>query len=379
MTERTFAVITGGGTAGHVLPALAVAEALTELGHDAATIHYVGAARGIETRLVPPMGFPHTFLDVVGLQRSVSRRNLAVVPKLAAATAEARQLLRRLRPRVAVSVGGYASMPSVLAAWRLGIPIVNVSFDRVPGRASALTARLAAVTAVPFHGSKLRRAVVTGAPVRRAIRDVDRAAGRDDTRAQLGYPTDRFLVAVIGGSQGSGALNAAVVAYVAAHRDDAALAVHHVAGERFAAEIGAVGSPAGKGAIHRVLGYEPRMDLVYAAADLLVGRGGASTVAEVAVTGVPAVLVPWAASAEDHQTANVRWLSDAGGAVLLAERDLGGLGAVVEGLRADPARLTALSERARTAGEVHRSGALGALIERLAGTGTLPDDAADGQ
>jgi UDP-N-acetylglucosamine--N-acetylmuramyl-(pentapeptide) pyrophosphoryl-undecaprenol N-acetylglucosamine transferase len=349
---------------------MAVAESLEQRGHRPSTLHYVGARRGIEVRLLPGTPYPHTFLDVVGVQRRLSRHNLAFVPKLARAVADARRLLRRLRPRVVVSVGGYASLPAVLAARQLGTPIVVVSFDRVPGRASALTSRFAAASAVAFEGSPLRRAVVTGAPVRRAILEVDRVEGRTAARDALGLPHERFVVAVTGGSQGSGALNAAVQAYAAGHSDDVDLAIYHVAGERFFAD--AAGSASrGTRLVHRVVGYEPRMDLVYAAADLLVGRCGASTIAEIAVTGTPAVLVPWPGAAEDHQTANVRWLAERGAAVHLPESRLAQLGEVIDELRADPARLAALAAAAHAAGEVHRRGSLGELIERVA----LPDPA----
>jgi UDP-N-acetylglucosamine:LPS N-acetylglucosamine transferase len=375
MSETTgiFAVIAGGGTAGHVLPAIAVAEQLEDRGHPAAALHYVGAQRGIETRLLPGTPYPHTFLDVVGVQRSLSWRNLAFIPKLVLATSAARRLLRVLRPRVVVSVGGYASLPAVLAARHLRVPIVVVSFDRRPGRASALTARFAAASAVAFDGTPLPRAVVTGAPVRRAIRDVDRATGRGAARIALAVPLDRFLVAVTGGSQGSGALNAAVQAFAAEHAGDARLAIHHVAGERFAPDVLAVDNP--DGLHHRVVGFEPRMELVYAAADVLVGRGGASTVAEVAVTGTPAILVPWPAAAEDHQTGNVRWLADQGAAEHLPESQLGRLGALVDQLRGDPGRLATLAIRAFAAGAANRRGALGALIDGVA----LPDRAITGQ
>jgi UDP-N-acetylglucosamine--N-acetylmuramyl-(pentapeptide) pyrophosphoryl-undecaprenol N-acetylglucosamine transferase len=359
-----FAVITGGGTAGHVLPALAVAEELEQRGHAATALHYIGAQRGIETRLLPDTPYPHTFLDVVGVQRSASRRNLAFLPKLVRATSTARRLLRALQPRVVVSVGGYASLPAVLAARHLDVPVVVVSFDRQPGRASTLTARFAAASAVAFDGSPLPRAVVTGAPVRRAIRDVDRASGREAARVVLDVPLDRFLVAVTGGSQGSGALNAAMQTFAAEHAGDAGLAIHHVAGERFVAGLITVDDPGGLQ--HRVVGFEPRMDLVYAAADVLVGRGGASTVAEVAVTGTPSILVPWSAAADDHQTGNVRWLADQGATEHLPGSQLDRLGPLIEQLRADPSRLATLASRAYAAGAVNRRGALGALVEGVA-------------
>ena len=359
-----FAVITGGGTAGHVLPALAIAEALQDAGHPAASIYYVGAQRGIETDLLPRSPYPHTFLDVVGFQRSLSRRNLGFAPKLVRATRQALKLLRRLRPQVVVSVGGYASMPAVLAAKRLRIPVVVVSFDRRPGKASALSAHFAAASAVAFEGSLLPRAEVTGAPVRRAIRHVDRSAGREAARRALGIPADRFLITVIGGSLGSGVLNDAVVRYVDEHAGDEELAVYHVVGERF--QDGMTGRDGRDGAWHRVVGFEHRTDLLWAATDLLVGRGGASTVAEIATTGTPSILVPWAASAEDHQTMNVRWLSDVAAAVLLPESDLSRLGAEIDDLRAHPVRLNAMNGRAWMLGEHNRSAALPALIERVA-------------
>lgn len=366
MRGPTFAVVTGGGTAGHVLPALAIAEALHDAGHDTDTIHYIGATRGIEGQLLPETPYPHTLFDVVGLQRSLSRRNVGFLPKLIRANRQARRLLRRLDPAVVVSVGGYASLPSVLAARRLRIPVVVVSFDRTPGRASALTARFAAACAVAFEGSPLPRAEVTGAPVRRVIRELDRAGARDDACRGLGLDPSRFVVAVMGGSLGSGVLNEAVARFVAEHADDTGLAVRHVAGERFVGAMPAAGLDPAAGIQYQPVGYEDRMDLVYAAADLLVGRGGATTVAEVAAVGVPAVLVPWAASAEDHQTANVAWLADQGGAVLWPERDIDRLGPLLDELRADPARRAALAAAAYTAGARNRDGGLAALIERVA-------------
>ena len=304
--------MTGGGTAGHVLPALAVAGALTAAGHAPETIHYVGCTRGIETRLLPETEYPHTFFDVVGFQRSLSRRNLAFVPKMWRARREAIALLRALEPKVVVSVGGYASMPAVFAARKLGVPVVVVSYDFVPGRASQLSARSAAACAVAFDDSPLPNATVTGAPVRQEILAVDRDADRDAARRRLGVPGDRFLVAVMGGSLGSGVLNGAISTYALASRDDPALAIRHVAGERFVERIQVVEPAGDSGVLHQVVGFEDDMASVYAAADLLVGRGGASTVHEVAVTGIPSILIPWSGAADDHQTDNVRWLSDVG-------------------------------------------------------------------
>jgi UDP-N-acetylglucosamine--N-acetylmuramyl-(pentapeptide) pyrophosphoryl-undecaprenol N-acetylglucosamine transferase len=368
--DRAFAVVTGGGTAGHVLPALAVAEALVARGHAPSSIHYVGAARGIETRLLVGTPYPHTFLDVVGLQRRITRGNLGFLPRMWRARRQAIDLLRALRPRVVVSVGGYASVPAVLAAHRLHVPVVVVSYDRFPGLASRFAARRAAASAVAFADSPLPRATVTGAPVRAAVLAVHRARDGAAARATLGVAPERFFVAVTGGSQGSGVLNAAIRAYVDDHVADGGLALRHVVGERFVGELAGAARDGSAGVQYQVVGYEADVAALYAAADLFVGRGGASTVHEVAVTGVPAVLVPWAGAAEDHQTANVRWLVDARAADLLAEADVDdpvrGLAAHIEHWRGDPAGREAMGAHAHDLGEVHRRGALAQLVEDVA-------------
>ena len=362
----TFAVITGGGTAGHVLPALAVAEALVDRGHDPSTIRYVGARRGVETRLLPATPFPAHFLDVVGFQRRPTVENLAFIPKQLIARRAAVRLLRDLRPRVVVSVGGYASMPSVLAARRLGIPVVVVSYDHVPGRASRVAARHAVACAVAFPDSDLPRAVLTGAPVRREILEVDRAADRDGARRELGIDGARFVIAVVGGSLGSGVLNDVVSRFVAARSTDGGLTVRHVVGERFVASAPSARDGSDGTLQYQPVGYEERMELLYSAADLIVGRAGASTVHEVAAVGAPAILVPWAGSAEDHQTLNARWLADDGAALHLAERDVDQLPGLIDRLRSQPDELAGLGSAAARKGEVHRSGALAELVESVA-------------
>ena len=256
-------------------------------------------------------------------------------------------------------------MPAVFAARALDIPVVVVSYDLLPGRASTLAAKKAAACAVAFPDSPLPRATLTGAPVRQAILDVQRGRDRAVARHRLGLPPDRFVVAVMGGSQGSGVLNDAVARLIEDRRDDASIAIRHAVGERFLDDA-APASDGSTGIVYQPVGYESEMPLVYAAADVLVGRGGASTVHEVAVTGIPAVLVPWAGSAEDHQTLNVRWLSDAGAAVHLSEDRIGELGAVLHELQVDHERRAAISARAAELGATHRRGALATLVEEVA-------------
>ena len=366
-SASTFAVVTGGGTSGHVLPALAIADALIAAGHDKTTLHYVGTQRGLETRLLPPTGVAHTFLDVVGLQRSLSRRNLAFAPKMVCAVRSATTLLRTLRPQVVVNVGGYGSFPATWAARRLKIPYVIVSYDRRPGLVSKLMAGRATACAVAFEGSTLPNAELTGAPVRGELIALDRSARRDKAREELGLPSDRFVVAVMCGSQGAAAINCAVSGAVEHWVNRRDLAVYHVVGDRFLADA-APTRDGSAGILYRVIGYEERMAQLYAAADLMVTRGGAGTIAELATVGAPAIVIPWPGAAENHQVDNAKVLSDPGAAILLEQADLTveSLVGQIERLVSSLSALRSLADAAYAAGAVHRSGRLVALVERVA-------------
>lgn len=362
-----FAVVTGGGTSGHALPALAIMDRLLGHGHSADELHYVGTTRGIEARLLPPTGYAYTLLDVVGLQRGLSKRNLAFVPKMVSATWRARSLLRRVRPRVVVNVGGYASMPATFAARWCRVPVVVVSYDRRPGLASKLSARFAKASAAAFPDSPLPRAHTTGAPLRPEIISLDRARDRESARASLGLPADRLVITAFGGSLGARAINEAVAGLVERWSDRADVAVHHVAGDRWLVDA----PPARDGAagiMYDVIGYEDRMPLLYAASDLMITRAGASTIAELAATGMPAVVVPWPGAAENHQVDNARTLTDVGAAVLLEEADLtvDRLATVLADLLDHPDRLAEVGARAFAEGERHRGDSLIDLIETVA-------------
>jgi UDP-N-acetylglucosamine--N-acetylmuramyl-(pentapeptide) pyrophosphoryl-undecaprenol N-acetylglucosamine transferase len=363
-----FAVVTGGGTSGHVLPALAIADALAAAGHPHETIHYVGTSHGVETRLVPSTGYPYTLYDVVGLQRSLSRRNLGFLPKMWRATRSAKKSLAAARPAVVVNVGGYASFPATWAARRLHIPYVVVSYDRRPGLVSKVLARRAAVCAVAFEGSALPHAELTGAPVRRELVTLDRAAQRAAARASLQLPDDRFVVAVMCGSLGARAVNDVVTEVVQRWSDRSDLAVYHVVGDRNVTSA-ASDRDGASGILYRVIGYEDRMPELYSAADLMITRGGAGTIAELSTVGAPAIVVPWPDAAENHQVDNAKVLSDRGAAVLLEQPQLtvDRLISELERFIGHPDELAAVAAAAFAAGEHHRSGQLVAVIERVAG------------
>ncbi|MHB1776347.1 MAG: UDP-N-acetylglucosamine--N-acetylmuramyl-(pentapeptide) pyrophosphoryl-undecaprenol N-acetylglucosamine transferase [Acidimicrobiales bacterium] len=353
--SRRYAVVAGGGTAGHALPALSVARALAERGADPGSIELVGSRRGPEGRLLGDQGFPLTLLPGRGFSRR--RRpadlwaNALAALGLGAALLHSLADLVRWRPRVVVSVGGYASFAPAAAAVALRVPLVLVNTDAVPGLVHRVLGRFAAAAAVAFPGTPLPRAEVTGTPVRREIRSVDRHDGaRASAKRQLGVPPGRRLLGAFGGSLGARRINQAVAGLAErwSERDD--LAIHHVVGRRdWDGDPGSEGTGA---LLYRRVAFEDRMDLVYQAADLVVCRAGAITVAELAVAGVPAVLVPLPGAPGDHQTRNADQLVAAGAAVLVPDAvcDADELAVVAGGLLDDPAHLAAMGRAARALG-----------------------------
>lgn len=384
---RRFALVAGGGTAGHVVPALSVARAL-EARRGPGSVELVGARRGLEARTSLTGDLPVTLLPGRGVQRRLDpaslRANAGAVAGLAAAGLLALALVVRRRPAVVVSVGGYASVPTALAARLLGVPVVVVNVDAVPGLANRLVGRLARAAAVAVAGTGLPRAVLTGAPVRPEIAALaGRGADgpRPDARAALGIPGDRTVVAVVGGSLGARRLNEAGLALARRWRRRVDVALYHVTGRRDAdwvtaewkaAEAGsgqeaerADAAPGADGLWVRQVPYEDRMDLVYQAADVVVGRAGAMTVAELSVVGVPSVLVPLPGAPGDHQTANATVLAGAGAGVLLADEACTGdaLADVLEPLLGDPARRRAMAVAAAALGRPDAAEAVATVAE----------------
>lgn len=364
--SRAWAVIAGGGTAGHVHPALAIAHELVARGHDKADIHFIGSERGLETSLVPAHGFGLTALPGRGITRSVSVQNVRSALGLGVATVRSLRALRTLRPAVLVSVGGYASIPAVMAAVLLRIPIVVTEQNSVPGASNRIAARWARVCAVAFENTDLPRGVVTGNPLFGDILAVDRNTGRSHACTQLGIDPSRRVVAAFGGSLGARRINEAVAQAAAdlAHRGD--LAIRHIVGDRDWDQFG--GHRVQGDLIYQTVKYEDAMPDVYAAADLVVCRAGATSVAEIAETGTPAVLVPLPGAPGDHQTLNARALTNHGGARLIADHDLTSdrLVTVLDELLDDPAALAAMGAAAKAQSRPDAAGAIANLVEEHA-------------
>ncbi len=358
-----FAVVTGGGTSGHVMPALAIIEMLHEHGYSTHDIAYVGARRGIETSLLADLDIEKAFLPISGLQRSLSLRgisqNLMLPFRLFRSRLMARSLLKKWNPSVVVSVGGYASEPIAAEAVSRGIPLVCVSYDRIAGLATRRQSRKAAVCAVAFPDSLLPHAVVTGAPVRAQLRHLSVNNSRAGARERLGIAPDALMVTVLGGSLGSGVLNNAVNGILESCAALGNVAVFHICGQRFLTNSDVAEVPKGIVSYQRV-GYEKRMADVYAATDVLVARAGASTVAEIATVGVASVLVPWKDAADNHQQLNAEWLSVNGAAVLLTEDQCadGSLASTVLSLLSNSEQRQRVASAAYGMGDVNRSSSL---------------------
>jgi len=364
----TWAVIAGGGTAGHVLPGIAIARALVARGHSRSDIQFVGSARGIEHRLVPEAGFDVALLPGRGIQRRLTAANLAAAWGLLRAFAKAFALVWRTRPRVVVALGGYASVPCGLAAAMLRVPIVVMEQNAVPGLANRLVARFALASAVSFPGTALPRAEVTGNPVRDEVLRVDRDRDRVAARSELGVSPDRDFVVAFGGSLGARRINTAVLDVVDAWAGRGDVAIRHVIGDRDWELFEPRFPPAGRALVYEPVRYEDRMHLALAAADVAVTRAGATTVAELAALGVPAIVVPLPGAPGDHQTANGRVLADAGAAVLVPDAELDGprLAAELGRLLAEPATIDRMSAAARSVGRRDAAQRVADLVERHA-------------
>jgi UDP-N-acetylglucosamine--N-acetylmuramyl-(pentapeptide) pyrophosphoryl-undecaprenol N-acetylglucosamine transferase len=355
-----FALITGGGTGGHVYPALALARALVARGHEPASIRFAGARRGLEARLVPEAGFAIELFPGRGLERRLSLANLRAAWESLVATVRALRLVRELNPRVVVGVGGYASLPCVVAARLLRIPTVVHDQNAAPGLANRIAVRLGARPAISVPGTPLVGGVVTGNPVRPEFAIVARA------------PSAPPLVAIFGGSLGARALNDAALGLYDRWRDDDRVAVHHVAGARnlesCRASLAAI-RHGGDRLAYELVGYEDRMDLLLARSTVAVCRAGAGAIAELTATGVPAVLVPLPGSPGDHQTYNAEALAAAGAALLVPDAECDGARLDVElrELLADSSRLDAMGVAARAMGRVDAADRLADLVEEAGG------------
>jgi UDP-N-acetylglucosamine--N-acetylmuramyl-(pentapeptide) pyrophosphoryl-undecaprenol N-acetylglucosamine transferase len=352
-----------GGTAGHTSPMLATAAALGDLYQEVA-ITCLGTPRGLETVLVPQAGYPLELVTPVPLPRRPSADLLRLPGRVRDSVRGTLAVLDRVRPDVVVGFGGYVSVPAYLAGRRRRVPLVVHEGNALPGLANRLGARLTPHVATSFPDTALPGAVCTGLPVRRMVSRLDRAALRSEALAAFALRPDQPVLLVTGGSQGARRLNSSVSA-AAEELTAAGAQVLHVTGST---HENAVREASGGHPGYVVVPYVDRMDLAYAAADLVLCRAGASTVTEVATVGLPAVFVPLPIG-NGEQGRNAAPVVAAGGALIAADTDVDAawVVSVVLPLLLDRLRLDQMGQRAVGVLPAHADLALAELVLRAAG------------
>jgi UDP-N-acetylglucosamine--N-acetylmuramyl-(pentapeptide) pyrophosphoryl-undecaprenol N-acetylglucosamine transferase len=364
-------VIAAGGTAGHVYPGLALADAIVR-NAPGTRVGFVGTPRGIERDAVPAAGYELQMIDVIPWARTLGARRYLAPASLTAATAKSRSLLGGLKPSAVVGMGGYASLPVVLAARSKGIPTLLHEQNAIPGIANLVGARAVRRIGISFAETRARFSArvevrLTGNPIRRSIARLDLGAARDEAVGAFGLDPARRTVLVMGGSLGAARLNDAAVGLATRWmgRPDVQLLI--AAGPKHGEALRE--RTRGAGSHVRVVDYIERVELAYAAADLAVCRAGAGSVSELAAVGVASILVPYPYARANHQEANARALERAGGArvILDAQVTPEALTAAIEPLLDDAAALKRMREDARNFGRPDAADHLAAWALELGG------------
>jgi UDP-N-acetylglucosamine--N-acetylmuramyl-(pentapeptide) pyrophosphoryl-undecaprenol N-acetylglucosamine transferase len=353
-------LIAGGGTGGHVIPGLAIADELRQ--HYAAEVRFLGTARGMETRLVPQAGYRLDLIHVGQLKGVSFKTRVRTVFDLPVGVVRARHIVGEFKPHIVVGVGGYASGPGMLAALLKRIPTLAFEPNAVPGLANRLVGKWVRAAAVSFPGEQryFRNAEVTGIPVRAEFFSL--------APKPLGAPP---CLLVFGGSQGARAINN-VMPRIAADLLAAVpgLTIQHQAGARHAEATSAAYTASGATPDRwQVQPFLEDMPKQFEAADLVLARSGASTVAELGAAGKPSLLVPFPQAADDHQRRNAEVMVAAGGAKMLVEADLTPA-ALLNKLRemlSDRAGLIRMGDSARRIARPNAARRIAEIVVRLSG------------
>lgn len=366
--------IAAGGTAGHVNPALALADELRDRGHE---VHFFGESRRLEGTLVPKEGFPFHPVHVTGFDR---RRPWTLVTALVHLSHEEHRLIEMFgsgelpMPDVAIGFGAYLELPLMRAAAKLGIPIALHEQNSVPGLANKRTAKSARLIALgqPAAEDVMRscagrssEVVFTGNPVRSSVLEGDRSRGR----VALGIPQDATVLLVFGGSLGARHVNERLASLKRELLAIEGLHVVHSTGKNgYDETLQALDLTDAEASRWRVMPYIDDMGDTLAAADLVVSRAGASSVAEIAALAVPSILVPYPLATADHQTTNARLLTDAGAAVKFSDDGIDGDAFRDEllGLLGDVPRRASMREAARGLAQDKAAAMLADLLEGIA-------------
>ena len=367
-------MIAGGGTGGHLFPGIAVAQELRRRDPQG-KILFVGTPRGIETRAVPKAGFDLELLSVSGLRRTGLKGLVLGLIRLPLAMVQAIQLVRRFNPHVAVSVGGYAAGPAVLASRLLGVPCIVMEQNAVPGFTNKILGRLArfVLAGLPTHGFPREKVKVLGNPVRADFLPI---------RQQSYEPHAPRHLLVFGGSQGARALNEVMMELAPRLAAETLVAdglkIVHQTGAVDFDRVRAAYDAAGLTDVH-VTPFIDAMSDAYAEADIVLSRAGAMTLAELTVCGRPSILVPYPYAVDDHQTANARTLEQAGAAVHLPQAELTPtrLWEVLGNLLADQRGLTAMARAAHGVGKPQAAASIVTVLDATAYGQPFPRELSD--
>jgi UDP-N-acetylglucosamine--N-acetylmuramyl-(pentapeptide) pyrophosphoryl-undecaprenol N-acetylglucosamine transferase len=340
-------IISGGGTGGHIFPAVAIAHAVKRL-EPAAGILFVGAKGKMEMEKVPQAGYPIEGLWISGLQRNDLKANLLFPIKVISSLIQARKIIRRFKPQVAVGVGGYASGPLLYMASRMGIACLIQEQNSFAGLTNKILGKRVQKICVAFDGMEKffpkEKIIKTGNPVRE---DAVQTEGlRNEALSFFGLKPGHKTILIVGGSQGARSINMAVQACLQ-QLEKLGINIIWQTGKHFYEEAreSAAGLPADR---VKVYDFIHRMNLAYSLTDVIVSRAGASTVSELCMIGKPAILVPLPTAAEDHQAMNALLLEKEQAAVMIRDHELNNrLLNEIESLLGDPQRMAALSANIR--------------------------------
>lgn len=360
-------VLSGGGTAGHINPALALAEVLQDRGHE---VFYAGTPNGVEAVLVQAAGLPFTGFEASGFDRSHPLSLAKGMRKLGKSTMAASKWFLEVKPHAVVAFGGYACLPVGRAAKSMHVPLVVHEQNSVMGMANDFLSKDAAAVALTYEvageGVKDKnKLIVTGNPVRSSVLQ----ATREEGRAYLGIPEDATVLLVFGGSLGARHINTAI----AAMKDDLlaieGLHVVHITGNKELDTVKeALALTSEEEQRYHVMGYQDHMGETLAAADLIVSRAGASSLAEISARRIPAVLVPFPHATADHQTMNASEYVERGAAVLISDDkvETPHFSEMVLALINDPDLRAGMAEAAATFETEDAAGKLADVVELVA-------------
>ena len=349
-------IISGGGTGGHIYPAITIVKTIAEL--EPTQFLYVGSKIGLENTLIPKEGLPFVTLDVRGLERKLSWRNVVTVEKTMGSLARAKWILHKFKPQVVIGTGGFVCGPVLLAAGLSGIPTLIQEQNVIPGITNTILSKFVGVVALGYEeaaGRFRRKAklVVTGNPVRKDVLTATKAEGR----AFLGLDPDKFTLLVAGGSRGARSINTAMVEVHRYFRDERDIQILHVTGDseydRVVSELEGIDGKGRYGRGSRIIPYLHHMPEALAAADLAVYRAGAVGLAELTARGLPSILIPYPYAAEDHQRYNAQALVMCGAAKMILDKMLTGRELVedIVHLKNDPVALKRMAEASKSLGK----------------------------